>query len=56
MTHNNVPTVYDLGLGLFKDNVARHKKIGPRLLESLLDTIRRERTGEVSSFCFFLFI
>jgi cullin 3 len=45
--HNNVSTVYDLGLRLFKDNIAKHPKIGPRLLTTLLDSIKRERNGEV---------
>lgn len=47
VVHNNVSTVYDLGLMLFRENVARHQKIKPRLLNVLLSLIRKERTGEV---------
>lgn len=44
---NNVPTVYDLGLHLFKDNVARSPRIKDRLLKTLLSLIYKERTGEI---------
>jgi cullin 3 len=47
VTSGNCLTVYDLGLSLFKENVARFPKIGPRLLDMLLESIRRERCGEV---------
>lgn len=46
VVHNNVHSVYDLGLFLFRDNVARHPRIKPRLLNALLDSIKRERTNE----------
>lgn len=45
--HHNVPTVYDLGLLLFRDNIARNSRIKDRLLLTLIDLIQRERTGEV---------
>eukprot|EP01127_Copromyxa_protea_P005350 TRINITY_DN15293_c0_g1_i1.p1 TRINITY_DN15293_c0_g1~~TRINITY_DN15293_c0_g1_i1.p1 ORF type:complete len:736 (-),score=141.66 TRINITY_DN15293_c0_g1_i1:66-2273(-) len=47
VVHNNVHSVYDLGLVLFKDNVERHPKVCPRILSILLESIRRERGGEV---------
>jgi len=45
--NNNVHSVYDLGLILFKDNVERHSRTKTRLINILLDSIRRERMGEV---------
>jgi cullin 3 len=42
-----VPTVYDLGLSLFRANIARNAKIKDRLLKVLLANIQRERSGEV---------
>jgi cullin 3 len=39
--------VYDLGLRLFSDNIARHNRIKDRLLKMLLSSIHRERNGEV---------
>lgn len=45
--HHNVPTVYDLGLMKFRDNVARNPRIKDRLLKTLLSMIQQERTGEV---------
>eukprot|EP01126_Amoeba_proteus_P042960 TRINITY_DN4684_c0_g1_i2.p1 TRINITY_DN4684_c0_g1~~TRINITY_DN4684_c0_g1_i2.p1 ORF type:complete len:679 (-),score=112.16 TRINITY_DN4684_c0_g1_i2:419-2371(-) len=47
VVHNNVPSVYDLGLVLFKDNIARNTRIQPRILAILLRSIQRERGGEV---------
>uniref|UniRef100_A0A6B2KYR3 Cullin family profile domain-containing protein n=1 Tax=Arcella intermedia TaxID=1963864 RepID=A0A6B2KYR3_9EUKA len=47
VVNNNVNSVYDLGLILFKENVARHLRIRPRLLSMILDAIKSERTGEV---------
>lgn len=47
VVHNNVPTVYDLGLALFRDNIARNPRIKDRLCNTLLDLIRRERSAEV---------
>jgi cullin 3 len=44
---NNVPNVYDMGLLLFRDTVARDSQIKRRLLEQLLLLIARERSGEV---------
>lgn len=32
---------------MFKDNVAKNPKIGPRLIRMLLDLIKRERGSEV---------
>lgn len=45
--HHNVHTVYDLGLILFRDNIARSARIKDRLLKTILSWIQRERTGEV---------
>lgn len=47
VVHNNVHSVYDLGLVLFKENVESHPKVCPRILSILLESIRRERGGEV---------
>jgi cullin 3 len=44
--HHNVPTVYDLGLMLFRDNVARAPRIKDRILKMILSLIHKERTGE----------
>jgi cullin 3 len=44
--HHNVPTVYDLGLMVFRDNVARSVRIKERLLKMILSLIHKERTGE----------
>lgn len=44
--HHGVPTVYDLGLMLFRENVARAPKIKDRLLRILLSLVQRERLGE----------
>jgi len=44
---NNVDTVYDLGLILFRDLVARHTIIQDCLRETLLSMIDKERKGEV---------
>ncbi|KAL6049859.1 Cullin-3A isoform A [Balamuthia mandrillaris] len=45
--HHNVPTVYDLGLMLFRDNIARAPRIKDRLLKTLLGLVEKERRGEV---------
>jgi len=45
--HHNVHTVYDLGLILFRDNIARSPRIKDRLLKMLLSLVQKERTGEV---------
>lgn len=45
--HHSVPTVYDLGLMLFRENIARSPRIKDRLLKMLLSLIHKERTGEV---------
>eukprot|EP01090_Pellita_catalonica_P013608 TRINITY_DN3274_c0_g7_i1.p1 TRINITY_DN3274_c0_g7~~TRINITY_DN3274_c0_g7_i1.p1 ORF type:complete len:736 (-),score=109.41 TRINITY_DN3274_c0_g7_i1:103-2310(-) len=45
--HHNVPAVYDLGLILFKENIAHSSKIKGRLLKVLLSLIHKERTGEM---------
>ncbi|KJE93406.1 Cullin 3 [Capsaspora owczarzaki ATCC 30864] len=39
--------VYDLGLSIFGEEVARHPRIKQHLLRTLIDLIRRERDGEV---------
>eukprot|EP01103_Thecamoeba_quadrilineata_P019179 TRINITY_DN765_c0_g1_i1.p1 TRINITY_DN765_c0_g1~~TRINITY_DN765_c0_g1_i1.p1 ORF type:complete len:756 (+),score=129.29 TRINITY_DN765_c0_g1_i1:106-2268(+) len=47
VTSFNVPTVYDLGLARFRENIARFPKIKDRLLKIILSMIYKERTGEV---------
>jgi len=47
VVHNNVNSVYDLGLQLFRENVARASKIKDRLLSTMLSLIHKERTSEV---------
>jgi cullin 3 len=47
VVHNNTASVYDLGLALFRDNIARNPKIKDRLSNTLLDMVHRERNGEV---------
>eukprot|EP00029_Vermamoeba_vermiformis_P007606 TRINITY_DN3335_c0_g1_i1.p1 TRINITY_DN3335_c0_g1~~TRINITY_DN3335_c0_g1_i1.p1 ORF type:complete len:736 (+),score=314.22 TRINITY_DN3335_c0_g1_i1:44-2251(+) len=47
VTQSNVPSVYDLGLSLFRTNIARNPKIKDRLLKVLLANVQRERSGEV---------
>jgi cullin 3 len=44
---SNVPNVYDVGLVLFRDTVARSGEIKRRLLDLLLAEVARERNGEV---------
>jgi len=44
--HQNVASVYDLGLMRFRELVARSPRIRPRLIKMLLDLIHRERLGE----------
>lgn len=39
--------VHELGLSLFRDVVVRHPAVLPRLSDTLLDSIDRERNGEV---------
>ena len=39
--------VHELGLNLWRDNVIRSAKIKPRLLDTLLDLVHRERIGDV---------
>jgi len=46
VVHHNQPTVYDLGLKLFRDTVARASRIKDRLLKTNLTLIHKERTGE----------
>jgi cullin 3 len=47
VVHNNAQSVYDLGLGLFRDNIAHNPRIKDRLSRTLLDMIHRERNAEV---------
>ncbi|EFA79173.1 cullin C [Heterostelium album PN500] len=42
-----LPTVYDMGLNLFRDNVVHSPYIKDRLLNTLLDLIQKERNGEI---------
>ncbi|XP_065048598.1 cullin-3B-like [Musa acuminata AAA Group] len=44
---NHKTPVHELGLNLWRDNIIRSGKIQTRLLDTLLDLIHRERTGEV---------
>lgn len=44
---SNLPSVYDVGLMLFRDTVARAPEIKRRLLDLLLNEVARERNGEV---------
>eukprot|EP00250_Pteridium_aquilinum_P010939 c19729_g1_i1 orf=85-2289(-) len=44
--YNKTP-VHELGLNLWRDHVVRSPKIKARLLDTVLDLIYRERTGEV---------
>lgn len=46
MTLNHVDSVYNLGLILFRDNVARQPAIRNKIRETLLDLVNRERNGE----------
>lgn len=39
-------SVYNLGLVLFRDIVARHERVRERLRETLLDAVTRERNGQ----------
>ncbi|KAF9591035.1 hypothetical protein IFM89_001245 [Coptis chinensis] len=39
--------VHELGLNLWRDNIIHSGKIQPRLLNTLLELVQRERTGEV---------
>lgn len=44
---NNVDSVYNLGLMLFREQVVRHQSIRKHLRDTLLDMVARERQGEV---------
>lgn len=47
VVHQSLPTVYELGLQLFRDNVTRNARIKDRLLKMILFLVHKERTGEV---------
>lgn len=47
VVHQSLPTVYELGLQLFRDNVTRNVRIKDRLLKMILFLVHKERTGEV---------
>ncbi|CAM6121875.1 unnamed protein product [Calypogeia fissa] len=47
VTNYNKTPVHELGLNLWRDNILRSSKIRDRLLDTLLDLVHRERTGEV---------
>jgi cullin 3 len=47
VTNYNKTPVHELGLNLWRDNILRSPKIRDRLLDTLLDLVHRERTGEV---------
>lgn len=44
---NNLAPVHQLGLNLWRDHVVRRPQIQDRLLSIMLDSIHRERTGEI---------
>lgn len=44
---NHKTPVHELGLNLWRDNIVHSSKIQPRLLNTLLELVLRERTGEV---------
>lgn len=44
---NRKTPVHELGLNLWRDNVIHSSKIQTRLLDTLLELIQRERTGEI---------
>lgn len=45
--HQNKAPVTQLGLDLWRDCVVRRRGIRERMLVMLLDTIHRERTGDI---------
>lgn len=45
--NNEVDSVYNLGLVLFRDIIVRHERIKDHLRETLLSMVMRERNGEV---------
>lgn len=47
VSQNNVDSVYNLGLKIFRDKVVREPAIREHLKEILLDLVARERRGEV---------
>lgn len=48
---NKKTAVFDLGLELWRDTIVRSPMIHGRLLDTLLELIHRERTGEVINRC-----
>ncbi|GAM26563.1 hypothetical protein SAMD00019534_097380 [Acytostelium subglobosum LB1] len=44
---SKIPTVYEMGLILFRNDVVHSKSIKDRLLKTLLSLIQQERTGEM---------
>ncbi|KAJ1267473.1 hypothetical protein BS78_07G058900 [Paspalum vaginatum] len=48
---NHKTAVFDLGLELWRDTIVRFPMIQGRLLDTLLELIHRERTGEVINRC-----
>ena len=44
---HNKTKVYDMGLQIFRDTIARHERVKDRLKYLLLENIRRERDGEL---------
>lgn len=47
VTNSNKTPVHELGLNLWRDHIVRAAKIKDRLLNTLLELVRCERTGEV---------
>lgn len=44
---HNKTKVYDMGLQIFRDAIARHDRVKDRLRNLLLENIRREREGQL---------
>lgn len=47
VNQNNLPSVYNMGLMIFRDQVVRHPPIRTHLQQTLLNMVSRERHGEV---------
>lgn len=47
MPQHNKTKVYDMGLQIFRDTIARHERVKDRLRNLLLENIRREREGQL---------
>eukprot|EP00621_Florenciella_sp_RCC1693_P013664 CAMPEP_0182534416 /NCGR_PEP_ID=MMETSP1323-20130603/15711_1 /TAXON_ID=236787 /ORGANISM="Florenciella parvula, Strain RCC1693" /LENGTH=65 /DNA_ID=CAMNT_0024744433 /DNA_START=1 /DNA_END=194 /DNA_ORIENTATION=+ len=47
VAQNKKVAVYDLGLIIFRDTVARHEQVKDRLRHILLENIANERSGQL---------